>query len=306
MRHFLLTRLTLGAGVIFFVSILAFGLLRWSGDLALEYAGENATPAEIETVRREFGLDRPLAVQYADWLKGVITLNPGESVFTREPVMSMIATRLVVTGQLAGLSLILALLLAIPLGVASAYWTDRWVVLVERAVVTIGQAVPSFWLALMLAGVFGLHLGWLPVAGSDSFAHFILPSLTLAVAVMPALTRVTKTGMKEALASNYVRTAQAKGLSTGRILLVHALPNALLPVVSLTAVQLGQLLAGSVVIETVFSLDGVGRLALLSIERVDYPVVQAIVLCLSVAYVVLTLLSDVINRLIDPRLRVSA
>jgi len=306
MRHFLLTRLTLGAGVIFFVSILAFGLLRSSGDLALEYAGENATPAEIETVRREFGLDRPLAVQYADWLKGVITLNPGESVFTREPVMSMIATRLVVTGQLAGLSLILALLLAIPLGVASAYWTDRWVVLVERAVVTIGQAVPSFWLALMLAGVFGLHLAWLPVAGSDSFAHFILPSLTLAVAVMPALTRVTKTGMKEALASNYVRTAQAKGLSTGRILLVHALPNALLPVVSLTAVQLGQLLAGSVVIETVFSLDGVGRLALLSIERVDYPVVQAIVLCLSVAYVVLTLLSDVINRLIDPRLRVSA
>jgi peptide/nickel transport system permease protein len=228
----------------------------------------------------------------------------GNSLFTQEPVSHLIASRLSVTAKLAGSALLFALIVSIPLGVASAYRRNSWVNWLETAVTTLGQAVPSFWLALMLSAFFGIYLGWLPVAGTESLQHFILPSITLGIAVIPVLTRITKTGIAEVLQTKYIKTARAKGLSTGQILIVHALPNAILPIISLTSVQLGQLLAGSVVIETVFAMDGIGRLALLSIERVDFPVVQAIVVCLVGIYVLLTFLADILNMLIDPRLRV--
>ena len=303
MRDLMINRVIVGLLVALVVSILAFGLLRMSGDLALEYAGENATAADITRLRHELGLDRPLPVQYLDWARSMLTGDMGNSLSTGEPVIRLVASRLSVTATLAGLALSFALLVALPLGIASAYKQNSWVNWLETALVTLGQAVPSFWLALMLSAFFGIYLGWLPVAGTESLRHFILPALTLGIAALPVLTRVTKTGVAEVLQAEFIRTARAKGLSTRQILVVHTLPNAVLPVVSLTSVQLGQLLAGSVVVETVFALDGIGRLALLSIERVDFPVVQAIVICLSVIYISLTLLADIVNMLIDPRLR---
>ena len=305
MRNFLLTRVGVGLLVTVIVSVLAFSLLRLSGDLALEYAGVNATMAQIEQLRHDLGLDRPLPLQYFDWAQDLITGNMGYSLFTQEPVSALMASHLSVTAKLAGMALLFALIVSIPLGIASAYKQNSWVHWLETALVTLGQSVPSFWLALMLSAFFGIYLGWLPVAGTESLRHFVLPTITLGIAVLPVLTRITKTGIAEVLRAKFIQTARAKGLSTAQILIVHALPNAILPIVSLASVQLGQLLAGSVVIETVFAMDGIGRLALLSIERVDFPVVQAIVICLAAIYVLLTLLADILNMLIDPRLRIN-
>lgn len=303
MAKALLTRIGISLLVLLVVSIIAFALLRLSGDLALEYAGENATVEQIERVRVQLGLDRPLPVQYADWMGALLGGDLGRSIFTQQPVVSMILQGLSVTGLLAVLSLLLALLIGLPLGMLAAHRRGSAVDLLALALIAIGQGVPSFWLALSLAAFFGVQLGWLPVSGSDTWAHFVLPVITLSIAIMPALLRVVRTAMLETLSAGFIETARAKGLSTWRVLSVHALPNASLPIVALVSVQFGQLLAGSVVVEYVFSLEGVGRLALISIERMDFPVVQAIVLCLACIYVTLTLLSDVIGAMIDPRLR---
>ena len=304
MYNFLLSRIATGLLVTVVVSVLAFSILRLSGDLALEFAGENATFAEIEQIREKLELDRPLHLQYFDWGKELLTGDMGKSLFTHEPVSRLILSHLEVTARLAGLALLFALSVSIPLGIASAYGKSIWVRWLETILVTLGQAVPGFLLALILATFFGIYLGWLPVAGSESLQHYVLPTITLGFAVIPALTRITKTGMSEILTMQYIQVARAKGLGTRQTLITHALPNAMLPIISLSSVQLGQLLTGSVIIETVFALDGIGRLALLSIERVDFPVVQAIVVCLAGIYIVLTLFADILNMLIDPRLRI--
>ena len=305
MYRFLVSRVATGLLVTVAVSVLAFSILRLSGDLALEFAGENATFAEIEQIRDKLGLDRALHLQYLDWAQELLTGDLGNSLFTQEPVTHLLLSHLAVTARLAGLALLFALCVSIPLGVASAYGTSSWVRWLETMLVTLGQAVPGFLLALILAAFFGIYLGWLPVAGTESLQHFVLPTIALGFAVIPALTRVTKTGISEVLTMQYIQVARAKGLGARQTLITHALPNAILPIISLASVQLGQLLTGSVVIETVFALDGIGRLALLSIERVDFPVVQAIVVCLAAIYIVLTLVADLLNMLIDPRLRIT-
>ena len=302
MLRFVLGRLLMLALVALTVSFIGFGLLRLSGDLAAVLAGETATTADIARVARQYGLDQPLYVQYLDWAGKALRGDLGTSLFTREPVIDLIMARIGVTITLAFSALGISLVFAVPLGVVAAMRKNTWV---DRVVLTfsvLGQAIPSFWLGLLLIYLFGVTLRWLPISGSDTSAHFILPTITLALATMPALMRLTRTGMIDALASDYIRTAWAKGLLPLPVLFKHALRNAILPVVSLSAVLLGFLLGGSVIVESVFALNGIGLLAFDSIKRIDFPVVQSILVFLSFCYIFLTLLSDLINAKLDPRI----
>ena len=285
------------------VMSLAFLLTRLSGDLAVSIAGPGASAQDVELVRKAYGLDRPLLIQFLDWVRHAAMGDFGESYFFKEKVSSLILGRLPVTVTLGLVGLSIALAVALPFGVLAAMREGSWV---DRAVTLfamIGQAIPSFWLGLILMITFGLLLGWLPISGTGTWQHYVMPGIVLAFTAIPALMRLTRSGMIEALSSDYVRTARAKGLSRASIVLKHALRNAAIPVVSIAAVQLGFMLGGSIVIETVFALHGIGFLAWESIGKNDFPVVQAIVLVLSLTYIALTLLADVLNAVLDPRLR---
>lgn len=305
MLQFFLRRLLIACLVAVTVSIIGFSLLRLSGDLASVLAGENATTADIARVAHTYGLDRPLWVQYLDWAGSALRGDLGRSLFTSEPVSHLIMDRIGVTVLLAVSSLIVGVAVAVPLGVLAAVKSNTWVDRASLVFAVSGQATPNFWLALILILVFSVQLRWLPVSGSGSVAHFVLPVVTLALTIMPSIMRLTRAGMMDVLASDYVRTARAKGLSNTSVLFKHALRNAILPVVSLCAVQLGFLLGGSVIVESIFALNGVGYLAFESITRVDFPVVQSILVFLSCVYIVLTLISDLINAKLDPRMRLA-
>lgn len=304
MGRFILQRSCVAILVAVTVSIIGFGLLRLSGDLAADLAGEDATPQEIAEVARLYGLDRPLPEQYLAWASSALGGDLGESLFTNEPVLDLILDRIWVTVSLSVYSLTLALALAIPLGIAAAIKVNSWVDRAALAIAVFGQAIPNFWFGLILIYLFGVALAWLPISGSGSFAHYILPTVALGTAVMPALMRLTRAGMLEVLDSDYIRTAWAKGLRARTVLFKHALRNAILPVVSLSAVSLGFLLGGSVIVETVFALNGIGLLAYQSILRSDFPVVQSILVFVSFCYILLTLASDLINARLDPRIRI--
>lgn len=303
MLVFLLRRLAVAVLVAMTVLTLSFMLTRLSGDLAISIAGPNATQQDVETIRVAYGLDRPLAVQYLDWMGRAVLGDFGTSYFFRERVADLIAHRLPITLTLGLVGLSIALVVAIPLGILAAVregsWVDRGVMLVAL----IGQAMPSFWLGLLLMILLGLQLQWLPISGTGSWEHYVMPGIVLSFSAIPALMRLTRSGMIEALSSDYIRTARAKGLSRLSILAKHALRNAAIPVVSIAAVQLGFMLGGSIVIETVFALHGVGFLAWESISKNDFPVVQAVVLVLALIYIALTLLADLLNAALDPRLR---
>lgn len=304
MMRFLIHRASIAVLVAVTVSIIGFGLLRLSGDLAAALAGDTAKPEQIAQVAHLYGLDRPLYIQYLDWAGKALHGDLGRSLFDNKPVSQLIAERVGVTAQLSFMSLVYALAIAIPLGVLAATKPNSWIDRASLGLAVFGQAVPNFWFGLILIIVFGVTLRWLPISGSDHFSNFILPTITLGTSVIPAIMRVTRTGMLDALDSDYIRMARAKGLSTVSVLFKHALRNAILPVVSLTAVSLGFLLGGSVIVESVFALNGIGFLAFQSILRTDFPVVQSIVVFVSFAYIVLTLLSDVVNAYLDPRIRI--
>jgi peptide/nickel transport system permease protein len=285
------------------VLTVAFALTRLSGDLAISIAGPNATQQDVEVVRRAYGLDQPVPVQFAKWVAKAAVGNFGESYFFKQKVSALIGARLPITLTLGVVGLSIALLVSIPLGVLAAVREGTLVDRLVQLVALVGQAMPSFWLGLILMVTFGLHLGWLPISGTGTWQHFVMPGIVLAFSAIPALTRLTRSGMLQALSSDYIRTARAKGLSRLSILGKHALRNAAIPVVAIAAVQLGFMLGGSIVVETVFALHGVGFLAWESIAKNDYPVVQAVVLVLAVIYVGLTLLADIVNAILDPRLR---
>jgi ABC-type dipeptide/oligopeptide/nickel transport system permease component len=303
MLRFLVRRLLLGLAVALTVMTLAFMLTRLSGDLAISIAGANATQSDVEIIRKAYGLDRPLVVQFCSWIARALVGDLGQSFFFKEKVSTLIVQRLPTTITLGIVGLSLALLVSIPFGIPAAIRENTWV---DRAVTVftmVGQAMPTFWLGLTMMIVLGLWLGLLPISGTGSWQHFVMPGVVLAFTAIPALTRLTRSGMIEAMASDYIRTARAKGLSRLSIIGKHALRNAAIPVVSIAAVQLGFMLGGSIVIETVFALHGIGFLAWESIGKNDFPVVQAVVMVLAVIYVGLTLISDLLNALLDPRLR---
>jgi len=304
MLAYTLKRFSLAVLVALTVSFVTFMLRRFSGDPAAALAGVNATPRQIEFVRVKYGMDRPVVVQYAAWAKRALQGDFGESNYFNQPVQAIIGGRLSVTMTLGGCALAFAVLLGIPMGVLAAVRPNTWVDRVALTISVIGQAMPSFFFGLILIIVFGVMLRWLPISGSDSWRHFVLPSIALGYYATPAIMRLTRSGMLEVLATDYIRTAKAKGLRSGSVLFKHALRNAIIPVVSLLAVQFGFMLGGSLVIETIFAINGVGFLGYESIARADLPMVQAIVLLVSMFYVVLTFLADLLNAFLDPRIRV--
>ena len=303
MLRFFLRRFAVAVAVALTVLTLAFLLTRVSGDLAISIAGPNATAEDVEAIRIAYGLNRPLYVQYFDWLGRAVQGDFGESYFFRDRVSNLIASRMPVTITLGLVGLSVALVVSLPLGILAAVREGSWVDRLVGLIAMIGQARPSFWLGLVLMIVFGLQLAWLPISGNDEWQGYIMPGVVLAFSAVPSLTRLTRSGMIEALASDYIRTARAKGLTRLSILVKHGFRNAAIPVVSIAAVQLGFMLGGSVVIETIFALHGIGFLAWESISKNDFPVVQAVVLVLAIIYIGLTLLADLLNAVLDPRLR---
>ena len=305
MLQFLARRLLVALLVCLTVLTFAFALTRLSGDLAISIAGPNSTAADIEVIRKAYGLDRPIVEQFFDWVARASVGDFGRSYFFRERVSKLIFDRLRITLTLGLVGLGIALTVALPLGVISALREGRLSDRLISLVALLGQAMPSFWLGLVLMITFGLHLAWLPVSGTGTWQHFVMPGTVLAFSAIPALMRLTRSGMIDAMSADYIRTARAKGLSRTSIVLKHAARNAAMPVVSIAAVQLGFMLGGSIVIETVFALHGVGYLAWESISKNDFPTVQAVVLLLAIIYTLLTLGADLLNAVLDPRLRAS-
>jgi peptide/nickel transport system permease protein len=303
MLRFLIRRLIVALLVVATVLTLVFVLTRLSGDLAISIAGPGATQLDIDTVRKAYGLDRPVLTQFFDWVGRAAMGDFGESFFFKARVSTLIAERMPVTLTLGLTGLVIALVVSLPLGILAAVRENTGFDRFVQVVALLGQAMPSFWLGLLLMITFGLALGWLPISGTGSWEYYVMPGIVLAFSAIPALTRLTRAGMIQAMSSDYIRTARAKGLSRASILLKHALRNAAIPVVAIAAVQLGFMLGGSIVIEQVFAMHGVGYLAWESIGKNDFPVVQAVVLVLAVIYVALTMLADLMNAVLDPRLR---
>ena len=304
MLTYILKRISLAVLVALAVSVIAFLLLRLSGDPAIAIAGEGARQADIELIRQTYGFDRPLPVQYMAWLGKALQGDFGDSIYFKTPAGPLIFAKLQTTLMLGLASLVFALLVSVPLGVLAAIYKNTWIDRLCLVTAVVGQALPNFFFALLLIMFFSISLQLLPVSGSDTWLHFVMPTIALGYYVAPAFMRLIRAGMIEVLEADYIRTARAKGLPTRTVIFKHALRNAIIPVVALTAVQLGFLLGGSVVIETIFALDGLGYLAYQSIAFKDYPVMQIIVLLLSVIYVVLTLASDIANAWLDPRIRI--
>ena len=286
------------------VSVVTFTLLRLSGDPAVAMAGEGATESDVQYVRQHYGFDRPLVVQYGAWAARAVQGNFGESYYLKQPVAQILLERLPVTMTLGALALMFALALSIPLGVLAAIRPNSLIDRVALTLAVVGQALPSFFFALVLILFLGVQWRLLPISGSDSWLNFIMPAIALGYYATPAFMRLTRAGMLDVLASDYIRTARAKGLRPPVVLFKHALRNAIIPVVSLAAVQLGFMLGGSIVIETIFSLNGVGKLAWQSIQRSDFEMMQAIVLVVACLYIVLTYVADLLNAWLDPRIRV--
>jgi peptide/nickel transport system permease protein len=302
---FILKRLGLAVLVALTVSALAFILLRLSGDVAVAIAGEGAQQADIDLIRETYGLNRPIIIQYLDWLWRTLQGDFGTSIYFKTDVAALVFSKLPATLILGLSSLVFALAISIPLGVLAAVYANSWIDRLALAIAVVGQALPNFFFALCLVMLFSITLRWLPVSGSQSWQHYVMPTIALGYYAAPAFMRLIRAGMIEVLSADYIRTARAKGVSPRKVVFTHALRNALVPVVALTAVQLGFLLGGSVVIETIFALDGLGYLAYQSITYKDFPVMQMVVMLLSAVYVLLTLAADIANAWLDPRIRVS-
>jgi len=303
MLRYLLRSMVLAAMVCLTVLVISFALTRFGGNLAINLAGPDATAESIARIEHQLGLDRPLPVQFLDWGNRAIHGDLGDSFLFHESVAHLIETDLPVTLTLGLLAIGIAIVVALPLGILAAMHEGTAIDVAIGMLALAGQAIPSFWLGLMLIIWFGVDLGWLPIAGVDDWTGYILPATVLAFVAIPAMLRLTRGGMIDALRADYVRTARAKGLTRASIVLKHALRNAAMPIVAVSAVQLGFILGGSVVVEVVFNVRGLGYLAWESIQKGDFPVIQAVVLLFALLFVVLTLLADLLNAALDPRLR---
>jgi peptide/nickel transport system permease protein len=304
MLTYILQRLLGALFVIFGVVSIVFLLIHMiPGDPVEIMLGESASTTDREALRVALGLNQPLWVQFQQYLTGLLQFDMGDSIHFRRPVSELLLERLPATGLLAAMTLLITLVLALPLGIIAAVRRDTvW----DSGAMTfsmLGVSIPNFWLGPILILVFSLWLGWFPVSGRNGFGSVVLPALTLSTGLIAVLSRMVRSSMLEVLGEDYMRTAKAKGLPPQRVILHHGLRNALLPVITLLGLQLGALLAGAVITETVFSWPGVGLLTIESIQSRDYPVVQACVLLISVTYVLVNLLTDLAYAWIDPRIR---
>ncbi|OWV98725.1 ABC transporter permease [Rhizobium sp. R693] len=303
MIRFLAGRLAMAFFVAVTVSAITFLMLNFSGDPAIAIAGEGASAENIAQIKMQYGFDRPVIIQYFDWLGRAMTGDLGYSYYFKLPVIQLLAQHLGITMLLGLLSITFALVVSLPLGIVAAVKPNSFFDRLSLSLAVVGQAIPSFWFGLILIVVFAIKLRWLPASGAKSWQSFVMPTVVLGYYATPALMRLTRAGMLEVLTSDYIRTARAKGLSPRKILFKHALRNAVIPVVSLAAVQMGFMLGGSIIVESVFALPGAGLLAWQSIARNDIPTMQALILVFSMFYIVFTVVADLLNAWLDPRLR---
>jgi peptide/nickel transport system permease protein len=297
---------------LFFVSVIIFSLQHLlPGDPALVMAGEERDPAAIEQIRQHYHLDRPLPVQYIYWVKAAFSGDLGESMRLKEPVLSLIVTKLPVTMTLACIAIVIALVIGVGAGIISAVKKDSVWDYAANVFALWGISTPNFWLGIMLIFLFSVKLGWLPASGyvplsedwRASLATMIMPAFVLGNAIAAVLMRHTRSAMLQVLESDYIRTARAKGLLEHSVILKHALRNALTPVITLGALEFGTLLSGAVLTEQIFTIPGFGKLIVDAVFNRDYAVVQGVVLVTASAYMALNLLADVAYILVNPRLR---
>jgi len=300
-----ITQRLLGAAlVILGVITLVFLLIHLvPGDPVEVMLGESAAPADRVALRHALGLDQPLPLQWLHYVEGLSHFDLGTSLYAHRPISAVFAERLPATAELAAGAMGVSLLIALPLGVMSARRPDSSWDRITMAFSTLGISIPGFWLGPMLILLFALRLGWLPVSGRESPASLVLPSLTLGIGMASVLSRMVRAALLDVMREDYLRTARAKGLPEWRVILHHAARNAALPVLTVLGLQLGALLAGTVITETIFQWPGLGQLTVEAIQRRDYPVVQACVLIISVTYVLVNTLTDIAYTLLDPRVR---
>ena len=304
MLSYLFRRFGLACWVALCVSILTFALLHFSIDPAIAIAGEDATSEDIELIRIAYGYDRPIWIQFGEWLFSALKGDFGISPYFGLPVQDLILDRMPVTFTLGALSIAFALGFGIPLGVVAAIFPNTWIDRLSLSIAVFGQAIPNFWFSLLLMIIFAVNLQWLPVSGSESMWSYVLPTIVLGTNAIPPIMRLTRTGMLDTLSADYIRTAWAKGLPPHVVYFKHALRNAIIPVVAVVSIQSAHLLGGSIVVESVFALHGLGMLAYESILRSDIPTMQAVILIFSAFFIGFSALSDVLNAYFDPRIRV--
>ena len=312
MSAFLTRRLATILPTLLFVSMLIFGLQQLlPGDPAKVLAGEDQDPTVVAYLTQKMHLDKPLPVRYVYWLGGVLTGDLGESLRMQKPVTALIAEKLPVTIELALLAIVIALAIGIPAGIVSAIYKGTWLDYIANGIALWGLSTPNFWLGIMLILLFSVQLGWLPASGYVSpfedlranLAAMIMPAFVLGNAIAAVLMRHTRSAMLQVLSSDYVRTARAKGLDERVVILKHALRNAMTPIITLGALELGTLLSGAVLTEQVFTIPGFGKLIVDAVFNRDYAVVQGVVLFTASAYILLNLLADIAYFLVNPRLR---
>ncbi|MGA7615321.1 MAG: nickel ABC transporter permease, partial [Thermoanaerobaculia bacterium] len=273
------------------------------GDPAVQIAGENARPQDILQIRHQLGLDKPLLTQYVNYVGGLLHGDLGRSFRTDTKVSTQIRQRYPATLELAFGGMVVALLVAFPLGIASAIYRNSWIDNVARFFALIGVSMPSFWFGPLLIILFAIQLPWFPVSGREAgFRSIVLPSLTMGLALSAILTRMIRVSLAEELGQLYVTTARAKGVSRFKTVFVHALRNALIPVITIVGLQFGSLLTGAIITEQIFSWPGLGRLLIQSITSRDYPQVQASILVIALTYIIVNLLTDLVYGFIDPRI----
>ena len=305
MHRYLIRRVLLTIPVLLGVATLVFSLIHFiPGDPAQAMLGEGAAPEDVAQLRARLGLDRPLLVQYGSFLAGLVRGDLGVSLRNDQPVLQQILERMPATAELAFASMAVAVLIAVPLGIIAAVWKGTAVDYSAMTLSLVGISVPNFWLGPLLAIVFAVELGWLPVGGRGTLAHLVLPAITLGAALAAILARMTRASLLEELREPYVLAARAKGVSRSRAILRHAFRNSLIPIVTILGLQFGVVLTGAVITETIFAWPGIGRLLIQSISFRDYPTVQGCVLLIAVTYVGVNLITDLTYGFLDPRIRV--
>jgi ABC-type dipeptide/oligopeptide/nickel transport system permease component len=304
MFRYLLRRLLLTVPVLLGVATLVFALIHLvPGDPAQAMLGESASPDEVARLRTNLGLDKPLLAQYGAFLSGAGRGDLGKSFRSGQPVTQEIGRRLGDTAILALCAMAVAIIIAIPLGILAAVFRGRFIDHAAMTLALAGISIPSFWLGPLLAILFAVQLGWLPVSGSGTPLHVILPAITLGTALSAILARMTRSSVIEELRELYVMAARARGLSQTRAVLRHAFRNSLIPVVTIIGLQFGAVLTGTIITETIFGWPGIGRLLITAINTRDYPLVQGCILFISVTYVAMNLITDLTYGFLDPRIR---
>jgi peptide/nickel transport system permease protein len=302
--RYVIRRVLLAVPVLLGVATLVFSLIHLvPGDPAQAMLGDGAAPQDVIELRKSLGLDRPLVTQYVDFLRSAVTGDLGKSFRTGQPVTTMIAERVPATAELAIAAMFVAVILAIPLGVVAAVWRGTAVDYGAMTFALAGVSIPNFWLGPLLAIVFAVELGWLPVSGRGTLAHLVLPAVSLGLALAAILARMTRASLLDELNELYVRAARARGVSRAASVTSHALRNSFVPLLTIIALQFGAVLTGAVITETIFAWPGIGRLLIQSIGFRDYPMVQGCILLIAVTYVSVNLLTDLMYGVLDPRIR---